>query len=338
MAIDLSMLDGHLPNVPLGPPGAAALAPLSSFEEDPDNPRFEDDPMAFDLLVADMRQRGVLQPVIVRRLSNGKLRIRFGARRYRAALKLGLAAIPYVVTEDARQFDDYAQVAENQRRSPMQPLELAVFAAKKIAAGDKKNLVAEKLGLHPSALTHLLCLTGDVPSFLLELYHSGKCRSAHYLYQVKGLWLREPALVEQMCAAAGEIDLRCIQGLATAVQEQQAREALPPEEAKASGPAVPDGDGPRAAPAAGRAGGAKRVAPPSRSVPGAGQHAGPLERRRAWPQLFGEYQGRAVQLDLFAAVSADGMLHARFLDTDAVAEVQARAVVLVRVTQMRPGS
>jgi ParB family chromosome partitioning protein len=128
MVFDLSALDAHLPNGPV--PGAAAFAPLASFEEDPDNPRFEDDPAAFELLVADVRQHGILQPVIVRRIGNGKLQIRFGARRCRAARELGLASIPYVVTEDARQFDDYSQVAENQHRANMQPLELAAFAAK----------------------------------------------------------------------------------------------------------------------------------------------------------------------------------------------------------------
>jgi hypothetical protein len=72
------------------------------------------------------------------------------------------------------------------------PFELAAFAAKKIAAGDKKNVVAGRLGLHPSALTHLLCLAGDVPAFMLELYHGNKCRSTRYPHQLRGFWEAAP--------------------------------------------------------------------------------------------------------------------------------------------------
>lgn len=224
MVFDLSALDAHFAGPMANPSGAAAVAPLASFEVDPDNPRFEEDALSFDCLVADVRAHGILQPVVVRRLDSGKLRIRFGARRYRAAVKLGLATIPYVLTEDARQFDDYAQVAENQQRSPMQPLELAVFAAKKIAAGEKKSQVAERLGMHASALTYLLCLTGDVPPFILELYHTNKCRSPRYLYQLKGFWEAAAQMVERTCAAVAEVDLRLIESLAVEVKEHQARE------------------------------------------------------------------------------------------------------------------
>lgn len=204
MGLDLSVLDGEADFMP-SRAGVAPRAVLALFEEDPGNPRFEHDAGEFELLVADVRARGILQPLVVRRLENGRLRIRFGARRYRAALAAGLADAPYVVTEDVRQFDDYAQVAENERRSKLQPLELATFAARKIAEGDRKALVAERIGIHPSAVTHLLCLAGDVPPFLLELYHARRCRTPVYLYRLLRLWRRDPHRVEAACAASSEV-------------------------------------------------------------------------------------------------------------------------------------
>lgn len=52
---------------------------------------------------------------------------------------LGLADAPYVVTDDERQFDDYAQVAENEQRAPLQPLELAAFIAGSWPRARRKN-------------------------------------------------------------------------------------------------------------------------------------------------------------------------------------------------------
>ncbi len=200
MALDLSALDGWELNPKPREGGSAARAVLSLLEEDPENPRFEDAPEDFAALVEDVRAHGILQPIVVRRLASGKLRIRFGARRYRAAVKLGLPDVPYVVTEDPRQFDDYAQVAENERRTALQPLELATFIAKKLQHGDSKAKIAARLGIHPSALTHLLCLVGDVPPILLELYHSRRCRTIQYLYRLGRLWKADSRRVEEACA------------------------------------------------------------------------------------------------------------------------------------------
>ncbi len=216
MGLDLSVLDGdNFPNAagPFARLGVVPRAPLSSFEEDPGNPRFEEDATQFELLVADVREIGILQPLVVRRQDDGRLRICFGARRYRAALAAGLIDAPYVVTEDPRQMDDYAQVAENERRSPLQPLELATFAAKKIDAGEPKIEVARRLGIHKSALTHLLCLADSPPPFLLELYHSRRCRTPVYLYKLMRLWRRHPQYVESTCASSSVVNAWFVEAL-----------------------------------------------------------------------------------------------------------------------------
>lgn len=230
VALDLSILDGEAGFLP-SRAGVAPRAVLSLFEEDPGNPRFEEDPHEFALLVADVRARGILQPVIVRRLESGRLRIRFGARRYRAAVAAGLADAPYVVTEDERQFDDYSQVAENEHRSSLQPLELAKFAARKIAEGDRKQVVARRIGLHPTALTHLLCLAGDVPPFLLELYHARKCRTPVYLYRLLRLWHHDPQRVEAICSEAVEVGAALVDALERVTEAPTAGASTPPEEA-----------------------------------------------------------------------------------------------------------
>jgi hypothetical protein len=128
------------------------------------------------------------------------------------------------MTEDPRRFDGYAQVAENERRAALQPLELAALIAKRIALGESRKEVACKLGMHPSAVIYLLCLSGDVPQFLMELYHSRRCRSPQYLYRLLQLWRRNPQLVEQACAAAGEVARMVVDQLAGAGATTERRE------------------------------------------------------------------------------------------------------------------
>ncbi|NVD69575.1 ParB/RepB/Spo0J family partition protein [Duganella sp. BJB1802] len=286
MALDLSMLDAVEP-----PPSARWLAPtaaLDRFDEDPDAPRFEEEEAGeFEALVAEVGARGILQPLVVRCMPSGRLLIRFGLRRFRAARRAGLAVAPYVVTEDERQFDDYAQVAENARRKDLQPLELAAFIARKLALGERKKAVAARLCLDPSALTHLLALVDDAPPMLLELYHSRRCRSPQYLYELRNMYVKRPRLVERALADGGVVDRQALAGL-----RAQMEGAMPAAGAggvvAVDGGSVPDG---AVLPAA-----SSRAAKP-----------GAIRR----PGLFASYQGEEVLLVLRRRPSAEGRVWVR---------------------------
>jgi ParB family chromosome partitioning protein len=347
MKLDLSALD-----VPFGALGRAWLlaprAPLSRFEEDPNNPRIEfDDDLDFGDFVADIRARGILQPLIVRTVEGtDKLRIRFGARRYRAAVRIGLAEIPYFVTEDERQFDDYSQVAENQQRRGLQPLELAKFITKRIAQGEKKKEVAAKLRLDPSAITHLLSLV-DAPPFILELYHGRKCRAPHYLYELRRLHSKASEIVERNVAAAEAIDRRLVMGLAQEIDSLP----QPSENGAASLKAVPfTAAGADFASAAtvnggGRIGARGRSCNPNVSVlqPSAGNpekdknaadRAPPIMIKR--PLLLGKYQGHEVMIVLTRRPSAVGFAVVRFKDGTGEKEVAIGDISLSVLTDSQP--
>lgn len=330
MALDLSALDGWELNPKPRDGGFAARAALSLIEEDPENPRFEDAPEDFASLVEDVRAHGILQPIVVRRLAGGKLRIRFGARRYRAAVKLGLPDVPYVVTEDPRQFDDYAQVAENERRTALQPLELATFVAKKLQHGDSKATIAARLGIHPSALTHLLCLVGDVPPILLELYHSRRCRTIQYLYRLGRLWKADSRRVEEACAGTNEIDGRMILALESSAAEPESKrppvvgtssrktfEVIDPEPAKStldSGKAANHGH-------------------PVPCADSTQSRPGPPAGRFRRPQLFGTFNGKEVEIDLVNRSSSPGKAIVRFTDELIVSEVDLSSLTVTLLVE-----
>ncbi|OEZ54875.1 ParB/RepB/Spo0J family partition protein [Duganella sp. HH105] len=283
MALDLSMLDV----APSAATWRTPTAPLEAFDEDPCNLRFEEEEAGeFEALVAELRARGMLQPLVVRRMPSGRLLIRFGFRRFRAARCAGLAAVPYVVTEDERQFDDYAQVAENARRRDLQPLELATFIARKLAQGERKKEVAARLRLDASAVTHLLALVDDPPPMLLELYHSRRCRSPQYLYELRKLYGRQPQLVRRALADGGEVDRLALATLAAGVQA-----------------AVDDGGDLAPAAANGSA------APAASLTAAAGPASGEAPIRR--PGLFAVHDGREVLLVLQRRPSAVGRIWVR---------------------------
>mgnify|MGYP006314461559 FL=1 len=330
--LDLSALDEALQD--MAPAPVAPKAPLSAFEEDPEQPRFEFDDPEFEHFVEDVRERGILQPVIVRpNDATGKLRIRFGARRFRAAVRLNLAELPYLITEDERHFDDYSQVSENERRQGLQPLELATFIAKKLADGEKKKAVAAKLRIDPSAVTHLLALV-DAPAFLLDLYHSRKCRSPDYLYELSKLHGKNAELVERRCAEVEEIDRRLLVSIGEQIEpsaKSLADTANDVLDNIATGPvggsngasaATPKGDGVQVQQLPAHN-------PATEKEPG-GKTTDPNKLKK--PLLLGTYKGRAVMIVLTQRPTTAGLILIRYEDGAGDKEIPIGDIVLTMLS------
>jgi ParB family chromosome partitioning protein len=98
-----------------------AAIPIAQLHPNPQQPRRFIDPESLDELTASVRQRGVLQPIIVKREGDGYL-IMAGERRYRAAKAAGLAVVPAIVRDD-----DPNEIAliENLQREDLTALEEA---------------------------------------------------------------------------------------------------------------------------------------------------------------------------------------------------------------------
>jgi len=100
----------------------ATLLPLNQIVPNPDQPRkVRGNPSP--TLMESIRRFGVLQPIVVRPLEDGRYMIISGERRYRAAVALGMEAIPAVVREMDERTAFEAAIAENTVRQNMDPLE-----------------------------------------------------------------------------------------------------------------------------------------------------------------------------------------------------------------------
>src|SRR6516165_1738154 len=79
-----------------------AVAPrrlsIASIRPNPRNPRKSYDPVELDELVQSVREKGVVQPILVRPVGS-EFEIIAGERRWRAAQKAGLHEVPVVVHE-----------------------------------------------------------------------------------------------------------------------------------------------------------------------------------------------------------------------------------------------
>jgi ParB family transcriptional regulator, chromosome partitioning protein len=115
------------PDVALLPVAGARFAeiPVDAISPNPRQPRQAFDEHAMGELVESIAEVGLLQPVVVRALHDGRFELVVGERRWRATQQAGLAMIPVIVrdTHDDAMLRD--ALLENLHRVDLNPLEEA---------------------------------------------------------------------------------------------------------------------------------------------------------------------------------------------------------------------
>ena len=116
---------------------------LKLIDVNPFQPRTEFDEDALNELAESIKQLGLVTPVTLRKLDNGRYQIIAGERRCRASKMAGLTAIPaYIRTADDQAMLELALV-ENIQREDLDPIEIAISYQRLI---DECNLTQENLG------------------------------------------------------------------------------------------------------------------------------------------------------------------------------------------------
>jgi len=108
-----------------GPAGGLAQLAVSAIEPHPDQPRRHFDDVALDELAASIAARGVIQPVIVRRLGAGRYQLVAGERRWRAAQRAQLHEIPALIRTLSEREVMALALIENLQREDLNPIEEA---------------------------------------------------------------------------------------------------------------------------------------------------------------------------------------------------------------------
>ena len=207
--------------------GVPLMVPVDCLEEDPANPRTELPDEEIAELAQDVALRGILQPIVVRRApDNGRYRVVFGGKRLRAAKQANLDAVPVVIGSQAH--DVYDQVAENQKRDALTPLDLARFMRSRADAGDSNAEIARRMGIDLTSVAHHLALL-TLPPELDEALRSGRCPSPRTLYELARLHKTKPERVKAIVASEGDITRRAVRSLtqASRLARGRTRKAVP---------------------------------------------------------------------------------------------------------------
>jgi len=179
---------------PLSSAGRPCMVPVEQIDEDPTNPRAEFTDADLDDLAEDIRLRGVLVPLVVHPAgTGGRYLLHFGARRLRAAVRAGLLEVPVIFRDLPA--DRYAQVAENQKRHGLSPIELARFIRTQVDAGDSNATIARQLGMNLTTVSHHLSLL-ELPPVVDDALKAGRCTSPRTLHELSKLHDRHPARVK----------------------------------------------------------------------------------------------------------------------------------------------
>lgn len=181
----LSALLGEVESAPAQTPGDTSAgsreAPIELIRRNPDQPRrtFREDDLVE--LSNSIREKGVLQPILVRPApgASGEYQIVAGERRWRAAQRAGLKTLPILV----RELDDLAVleigIIENVQRADLNAIEEALSYKVLIDKfGQTQDMIAQTVGKSRSHVANTLRLLA-LPESVQQYVTAGEMTAGH---------------------------------------------------------------------------------------------------------------------------------------------------------------
>ena len=151
---------------------------IERIRPNPNQPRKNFESNSLDDLIASIKEKGVLQPLIVRAVGNN-FEIVAGERRWRAAQKAQIHKLPVII----RNFTDAevleVAIIENIQRADLNPIEEAAsFRQLMERFGHTQEMMAEALGKSRSYIANLLRLL-NLPKAIQEYVLRGDLSAGH---------------------------------------------------------------------------------------------------------------------------------------------------------------
>ncbi|GAB4229761.1 MAG: ParB/RepB/Spo0J family partition protein [Acidobacteriota bacterium] len=152
--------------------------PISQVAPNPYQPRMQFPDEELETLAASIRERGLLQPIIVRPTAEG-YEIIAGERRWRAAQRAGLMEIPALIKDVSEQDLLELALVENVQRADLSPIEEA--QAYRLLAdefGLTQEEIAKRVGRSRSAVANLMRLL-QLPAEVQAMVLAGELSMGH---------------------------------------------------------------------------------------------------------------------------------------------------------------
>ncbi len=152
---------------------------ISSISPNPRQPRTVFDEEALNELIASIKEIGILQPPVVRRVGNDRYELIMGERRFRAAKAAGLTKIPVIIRQTPDNELLREALIENIHRSQLNPLEeAAAYAGLLTDFGCTHDELAAKLGRSRPLISNMLRLL-NLPATVQRKVAAGVISAGH---------------------------------------------------------------------------------------------------------------------------------------------------------------
>lgn len=153
--------------------------PVAQLQRGKYQPRREMDPEALEELANSIRTQGIIQPLIVRPVDEGKFEIIAGERRFRAAQLVGLTDVPVIIRDIPDDVAVAIALIENIQREDLNPIEESLAMQRLIdELGMTHQQIAEAIGKSRASVTNLLRLL-TLPEDIKAMLEKGELEMGH---------------------------------------------------------------------------------------------------------------------------------------------------------------
>jgi ParB family chromosome partitioning protein len=174
--------------------GGPLLLEMDLIDEDPHQPRTEDNPgfsnESLEELAASIKLRGVKTPISVRDNPDepGRYIINHGARRFRASKRAGNTTVPGFIDNDYNEAD---QVVENLQRNELTAREIADYIGRELAKGIKKGDIAKAISKSAAFVTQHVTLL-DLPYPIADAFNTGRAKDVTVINELVTAFKKKP--------------------------------------------------------------------------------------------------------------------------------------------------
>jgi len=193
---------------------------VALIDPNPFQPRLVFSEESFEELKNSIKEKGIIQPILVRPNNNGRYQVVAGERRLRATIELGIKVIPaYIkeITSDEEMLE--IAIIENVQREQLNPIDLAKGYQQLIdECGLTQEEVAKKIGKDRTTVTNIIrCL--KLPEKIQESLRRGEIREGHAraLLRITDAQLQEKIWRRAVKEA---LSVRSVEGLARKFEEK----------------------------------------------------------------------------------------------------------------------
>ena len=222
--------DKALPKAPELRGEGLRQVPIEDINPMPGQPRTQFDQLELNELAASIKEKGILQPILVRPLAKGYQLIA-GERRWQAAQRAGLATVPVLVknVEEAEAFQ--LALIENLQREDLNPIEIG-RAYKRLVEDYRLSHeeIATRMGKDRASVTNYLRVLTLPPTIVARV--EDRTLSFGHARALAGLSGPELAALDDAKLLSGRLSVREIEALVAKIRARA--EAPKKSEAEAS--------------------------------------------------------------------------------------------------------